>query len=227
MSLQEAKVSVIVRTFNESEFIGQVLSQIRNQQNCEVEIILVDNDSTDKTVSIANKYVDQILNIVEFKPGAALNMGIEKAKHDNIAIISGHCIPIGLMWLPKLIEPLRNPEIAGVYGRQIPTNTSSAYDKRDLWTTFGVESRLQSKDPFFHNANSALTKDIWDKFPFNGLATNVEDRIWAKQILDNGLKIRYEAEAIVDHWHGINHGGDLKRAESVVRVLDEFGLYRE
>jgi hypothetical protein len=154
-------------------------------------------------------------------------MGIEKAKHDNIAIISGHCIPIGQMWLPKLIEPLRNPEIAGVYGRQIPTNTSNAYDKRDLWTTFGVESRLQSKDPFFHNANSALTKDIWDKFPFNGLATNVEDRIWAKQILDNGLKIRYEAEAIVDHWHGINHGGDLKRAESVVRVLDEFGLYRE
>ena len=227
MRLQEARVSVIVRTFNESEFIGQVLSQIRNQQNCEVEIILVDNDSTDETVSIANKYVDQILHISEFKPGAALNMGIEKAKHENIAIISGHCIPIGLMWLPKLIEPLRNSEIAGVYGRQIPTNNSNAYDKRDLWTTFGVESKLQSKDPFFHNANSALTKNIWDKYPFNGLATNVEDRIWAQQILGTGLKIRYEADAVVDHWHGINHGGDLKRAESVVRVLDEFGLYRD
>lgn len=227
MELQKTRVSVVVRTFNESEFIGQVLAQIRNQQNVEVEIILVDNNSTDKTISIAENYIDQILTIKEFKPGAALNLGIRNAKHDNIAIISGHCIPIGPNWLSMLIEPLSNIEIAGVYGRQVPTDNSNSSDKRDLWTTFGTESRMQSKDPLFHNANSALTKEIWDDFPFNEIATNVEDRIWAKQVLGRGLKLKYQADAIVNHWHGINHGGNLKRAENVVRVFEEFGIYRE
>jgi glycosyltransferase involved in cell wall biosynthesis len=227
MEFQHSRVSVVVRTFNESAFIKQVLQQIRNQSDVEVEIILVDNKSDDETISLADLYVDRVLSIEEFRPGAALNLGIKSAKYENIAIISGHCIPIGQLWLSTLVAPLADSKIAGVYGRQIPTNASSAYDKRDLWTTFGIESRFQTKDPFFHNANSALTKLTWDGFPFDEVATNVEDRIWAKQLLESGRVLKYEADAIVDHWHGINHGGDLKRAENVVRVLNQFGIYNE
>jgi glycosyltransferase involved in cell wall biosynthesis len=227
MKLQYSRVSVVVRTFNEASLIQQVLMQIRNQRSVEVEIILVDNKSNDKTVALADPFVDRILSIGEFRPGAALNLGIKSAQYENIAIISGHCIPIGQAWLSKLIAPLADSRIAGVYGRQIPTSKSSAYDKRDLWTTFGIESRLQTKDPFFHNANSALTKLTWNEFPFDDSVTNVEDRIWAKQLLQHGRLLKYEADAVVDHWHGINHGGDLRRAENVVRVLDEFGIYNE
>ncbi len=228
MSPQALCASVIVRSHNESKFIGKVLNQIRNQSNIEVEIILVDNNSEDETVNIAKPLVDQILTIDKFRPGTAINLGIKSSKYDKIAIISGHCVPVGQEWLSKLLSPLINDtEIAGVYGRQIPTRFSSPNDKRDLWTTFGVENKLQTSDPFFHNANSALTRAIWEKNPFSEIATNVEDRIWAKQILQSGLKIKYQADAIVDHWHGINHGGDKVRAQNVVRVLEEYGVYVE
>lgn len=228
MSLQPLSTSVIVRTYNESRFIGKVLNQIRSQSNIEVEIILVDNNSEDDTVNIAKPFVDHIVTIDKFRPGAAINLGIRSSKFDRFAIISGHCVPVGLDWLSKLLSPFdTHPEIAGVYGRQVPTSFSSPYDKRDLWTTFGAENKLQTVDPFFHNANSALTREIWEKQPFSEIATNVEDRIWAKQILKSGMKIKYQADAIVDHWHGINHGGDKARAQNVVQVLEEFGVYVE
>ena len=228
MVFQVPKISVIVRTFNESRFIGEVLNGIRNQSNVEVEIVLVDNKSNDDTVSIAKKFVDRIVYIYDFKPGAALNLGVKNSAHDKIASISGHCVPVNNGWLEKLTSSLDlRSGIVGVYGRQIPTLGSSSNDKRDLWTTFGIESRIQSKDPFFHNANSAVLRDVWTQFKFDEAASNVEDRIWAKHILQNGFKIKYEAEAVVDHWHGINHNGDVNRANNVVNALESYGVYLE
>ena len=79
-------------------------------------------------------------------------------------------IPKNNLWLEKLIEPLVNDKtqlLAGVYGRQEPLSSSSALDKRDLTVVFGLDERIQKKDSFFHNANSAIPRKIWDKFPFD------------------------------------------------------------
>ena len=40
--------------------------------------------------------------------------------------------------------------------------------------------KIQKKDYFFHNANSAIPKKIWLIENFSETATNMEDRIWAK-----------------------------------------------
>ena len=37
---------------------------------------------------------------------------------------------------------------------------------------------------FFHNANSLKGQVYLKKYPFNEKVTNIEDRLWAKQILD-------------------------------------------
>ncbi|ACL03366.1 glycosyl transferase family 2 [Desulfatibacillum aliphaticivorans] len=216
------KVSIIVRSKNEEKWISSCLASVFRQEFKDFEVILVDNNSTDKTVEKAKKFpVAKIVNIDQFLPGKALNLGVRNSTGEYLVNLSAHCIPVDSKWLGALLDAFDDPSIAGVYGRQEPMAFSSDLDKRDLINTFGLDKKIQKKDPFFHNANSMIRRDVWEKYPFSETATNIEDRIWAKEILEQGYTIVYDPEASVYHYHGINQGRNLERARNVVRILEE------
>lgn len=217
-------ISIIIRTKNEERWIKRCLNGIRNQViNCEVEVILVDNCSTDNTVEIALNYWAgiKVLKIDKFLPGAALNQGIENSSGEFIVCLSAHCPPVNENWLSNLLKNFENDNnVAGVYGRQIPTEFSLPVDKRDLILTFGLDRREQKKDSFFHNANSMIPRKIWEKFPFDDKISNIEDRIWGKNVINSGYKIIYEPDAIVFHSHGIHQDNRPDRLSNVVRIME-------
>ncbi len=214
------KVSIIIRTKNEEMWIENCLKKVFDQTYKEIEVIIVDNESSDNTLEIVQKFEVKVINIKNFIPGKALNDGIKVSSGEIIVCLSAHCIPCDQNWLEKIIDPLSNTKIAGCYGRQKPLPYSSVFDKRDLLTTFGLDPKIQKKDPFFHNANSALRKELWERFPFDETVTNVEDRVWAKKILSEGFNIFYEPEASVFHYHGINQDMDPERCASVVKIME-------
>jgi len=218
------KVSIIIRTNNEERWIGSCLKAVFDQDFTDFEVIIVDNESSDKTVEKANSFDVKITHIKDFLPGKALNQGINESRGKYLALLSGHCIPKNKKWLSNLIRNFKNQDIAGVYGRQEPMAQSSAYDKRDLLITFGLDKKVQTKDSFFHNANSIIRRDIWENVPFDEHATNIEDRIWASRILKEKYKIVYEPEASVYHFHGIHQDRDEERCFNVVRILEDLDL---
>jgi len=193
-----------------------------SQNYINYEVIIVDNNSTDKTIDIIKTYpVKHILNVDKYIPGDSINKGIMHASGDIVIMLSSHCIPKNKDWILRLVSNFENSNIAGVYGRQIPMSYSSPYDVRDLLITFGMDKRTQVKDYFFHNANSAILKSVWEEIPFDSVATNVEDRIWAKKVVESGYNLVYDPDACVYHHHGIHHNQDLKRASDTVKVLRE------
>ena len=217
------KISIIVRTKNEARWIGHCLKSIYEQNYPSFEVILVDNESTDNTLEIAKRFpIAKFLKIKEFKPGKAINMGIEASEGNLICCISAHCIPKQKDWLINLANNLiGDPKVGGVYGRQIPTSFTDAIDKRDLVIVFGRDKRIQIKDYFFHNANSMFRKSLWEKFPFDNDVSNIEDRVWGKKIIENGYSIIYEPSAEVFHHHGLHQGNNPKRAQGVVSVIEK------
>lgn len=227
-SQMRKKASIIVRTKNEERWINGCLSNIFSQEFDDFEVIVVDNKSTDKTIQKAKHF--RIKHVVTYEddvyfPGKALNMGIRKAEGNFIVCISGHCIPKNNKWLQNLIKRFYtngkpDPAIAGIYGRQEPMAFTSDSDKRDLAVAFGLDGKIQEKDSFFHNANSAIRKEVWDEVPFDEEVTNIEDRVWAQKVLEKGYKIAYEPEASVYHYHGINQDGNVERCTNVVRILE-------
>ena len=87
-------VSVVITTKNEEKNIGNCLKSIMSQTypNDKIEIIVVDNNSEDKTKKIAGKYTKKLynyppansrLNITNFR-GAQLNYGVSKASGEII-----------------------------------------------------------------------------------------------------------------------------------------------
>ena len=215
------KVSIIIRSKNEEKWIGLCLESIFAQSYQNFEVILVDNNSKDATVKKAENWPIKIIEIEKFLPGDAINQGIDQSSGEIIVCLSAHCIPINKEWLANLIRPLDNQSIAGVYGKQIPLSSSSALNKRDLFIVFGDERRIQEKDTFFHNANSAFTRDIWKKFPFDSTATNIEDRLWGQEVIKSGAKLAYEPDACVYHHHGIHQDADETRANKIVNIMEK------
>jgi len=75
-------ISVVVRTYNEEKWIGLCLDKIFSQKvDDDIEVIVVDSQSTDRTVEIAKEYDTKIITIPkkEFTYGRSLNLGISHA----------------------------------------------------------------------------------------------------------------------------------------------------
>jgi rhamnosyltransferase len=217
------EISIIVRTKNEERWIAHCLSMLFKQDYSDFEVILVDNASTDHTVKVANRFpLAATINIDKYLPGHALNQGILASRGRFIVCLSAHCIPKEHSWLSCLRRNFEGDEkIAGVYGRQLPLSFSNTIDKRDLLIVFGQDRRVQVKDYFFHNANSMLRRDIWEQYPFDEGATNIEDRLWGKTVTNAGFHIIYDPHAAVYHHHGLHQSNAPQRAKGVVSVIEK------
>lgn len=79
-------VSVIVPTYNSSQFLDACLQSIKDQTYQNIELIVVDNNSTDNTKDIARKYTDKVFNKGPER-SAQRNYGVKKSKGDYVLII--------------------------------------------------------------------------------------------------------------------------------------------
>lgn len=222
--MRDKLVSIILRSCNEEKWVGACLDAVFKQDYKNFEVILVDNKSTDQTIKKAQKYPIRILSIDDFLPGKAINLGIRESKGDYIVCLSAHCIAVNDTWLSNLLGNFDDERVAGVYGRQEPMAFTPDADKRDLLTVFGLDRKVQIKDSFFHNANSMIRRDVWEKIPFDEKITNIEDRLWAREVLQAGYRIIYEPEASVFHYHGIHQNQNAERCTNVVRILENLEL---
>ncbi len=79
-------ISIIVPTRNSQLFLGNCLRSIKNQSYKNIEIIVVDNNSTDKTVEIAKKYTKLVFNRGPER-SAQRNYGALKSKGNFLLFI--------------------------------------------------------------------------------------------------------------------------------------------
>ncbi|WP_052813783.1 glycosyltransferase family 2 protein [Shewanella sp. cp20] len=198
-------VSVVIRTLNEEKHLEELLTIVGKQvsEKFRIEVVIVDSGSSDNTLLIAKKYNCRITYIdkSEFTFGRSLNFGCEFANGQYLVFVSGHCIPTSVDWIEKLVSPLADMNIAYTYGRQVGRD-GTKFSERQLFSKyFPIESQLPQKGIFCNNANSALRKDVWEKYNFDETLTGCEDMFLAKELVVNGYQLGYVAEACVFHIH--------------------------
>lgn len=85
------KVSIITISYNSAETIEDTIQSVLNQNYSDIEYVIIDGGSKDDTLSIIDKYKDQIAILVsEPDKGIydAMNKGVEKASGDLVGILN-------------------------------------------------------------------------------------------------------------------------------------------
>ena len=217
---------VVIRCKNEAKDLEDVLISINSQTIKPNKIVIVDNYSTDNSVTIAEKYNCKIVHydLELFNYSRALNLGLTACDAAHVLILSAHCPLTNSDSLEIMLNELENERVAGVFGRQLPTSSSTPFDVRDLLTVFGRERIVYDKFPFFHNAFSVIRRQSWEEVNFNESYNGIEDRLWAREQCLRNKRIVYCPDAKVFHEHGLNHAKDFKRAVRVCQNLSKLHL---
>jgi rhamnosyltransferase len=148
----------------------------------------------------------------EFHHGRTRNLGAELARGEIIVWTTHDAYPDSDEWLERLTAPLRSdePDVAGVYGRQVAHHDASPPERHFLDFLYGTTPRLQRaatedeltmETTLFSNANSAMPRRLLLDNPFAGDILIAEDQDWSRRMLLAGKAIRYVPEAAVRHSH--------------------------
>lgn len=118
------KISIVIPVYNEEKTVGEIIERVKksNVGNMEKEIIVINNNSTDKTIEILKKIKDIVLleEKVQGK-GAALKTGF-LASTGDIVLVQDADLEYDPKEYPELIEPILENKADVVFGSRFVGN---------------------------------------------------------------------------------------------------------
>ncbi len=157
------KLSVIVPVYNEDKFIAMCLDSLQNQEEMPDEIIVVDNNSTDRSIPIAKRFGVKI--VTEKKQGISYsrNAGFDAASGDIIARCDAdsHVPPD---WIKRIKDAFRKGGIDAI-GGPLCYGDSTFFRKqssRVVKLHAKTYKTLQNHEVLY-GPNMAVTREIWGK----------------------------------------------------------------
>jgi len=114
----EAIVSVVIPVFNQVDFTRKCIQSIQHNTVLPIEIIVVDNNSSDETKLFLQQYPDikVITNTRNLGFGKAINQGMRAAKTPYVLLLNNDTEVQGPEWLPRLLGALNESEHIGAVG---------------------------------------------------------------------------------------------------------------
>lgn len=168
MSFQSPLVSVIIPAYNTELYIGPALESVLSQTYQNIEVLVVDDGSQDRTAEIVESFVQQDSRVQLFRQknagvAAARNLAIAHAQGEYIAPIDADDI-----WYPQKLEKqvqcmLRSgPEVGLVYTWSVHIDEAGAiigqYNLKRAYKPEGFIYPILVYSNFLDNASNPLIR---------------------------------------------------------------------
>lgn len=144
------RISVIVPSYNQGEFIEETIVSVLGQNYPDLELIVIDGGSTDRTLEILKRYGDQIIWVSEPDDGQteAINKGLKMATGEVVAFLNSDDI-----YLPESLDHVgqhfvNNPHSKVATGRCVIIDRGGNRTRRlieaykNFWLRFGGRNTL-------------------------------------------------------------------------------------
>jgi glycosyltransferase involved in cell wall biosynthesis len=206
----EPLVSVVVPVRNNERTIREVLEALKSQTYRNIEIIIVDGASEDRTVEIASQFDVKILIEDARGPNYARNLGVKNAKGEFISFIDGDCRPHAT-WIEKILGSFSDPKV-GVVGGTINVWNSNSY-----LATYGhfakipvmprFEVRMVQDMKMFNelpvSTSMAVRKAVFDEAGLfdESYRGGFEETEFLWRVVKSGYNLVDEPLAMVYHWN--------------------------
>ena len=229
-------ITVILPVKDGGRWLPDLLAVVGSQQiESDVEILVVDSGSTDRSTAIARERGARLIEIAahEFGHGRTRNLAAEHAAGDVLVFLTQDAIPAGDGWLAALTGALDESSRVGMaFGPHLPRPETSPMIARELVEFFGgfspagetrIDAAVDAEPPrsgFFSNVNSAVLRACWDEVRFRDVAYS-EDQAFARDAMAAGWRKAYVPGAAVVHAHDYPFGQFMRRYFDEYRGLRE------
>ncbi len=209
----ENTVSIIVPAKNEEKHIEKCVKSLLKLNYQHIEIIIINDGSTDKTGQILEKYRDKIkiITLNGQGPGKARNLAVKEAKGRFIAFTDADC-RVDIEWVDELLIAFNDPVVQGVGGSQKTASDETKFGRLvgKFFNTFGFSSDyIQNKSrisPVNHNptCNVMYRREVFDNENFTEDLWPCEDLELDLRLVKKGIKLVNNPKAIVYHYRPAN-----------------------
>jgi glycosyltransferase involved in cell wall biosynthesis len=206
--------SIIVPSYNRHDEIQELLQSFLAIEfdSRRLELIIADDGSSDNTQQLVDSFRNQVPFPVYFfsqknqGPGAARNMGMEKASGDFFIFIDSDCT-IPADWLQQIDRRLSEQQADAFGGRDsfrpdFPDLLKAInYSMTSFITTGGLRGRKGKKLAKFYprSFNMGLSRRLYQRIGGFGSLRHGQDIEYSHRIIKSGARIIYINEAVVYH----------------------------
>jgi len=205
-------VSIIIPVRNGEKHLEKCTSSLKNLSYSELEIIFINDGSTDRTGEILKKSNVKVIETEGIGPSRARNLALNGANGEFVAFTDSDCL-VKENWINELLNGFKNENVAGVGGDQLSPldETDFGRNVQDFMKCVGfitgyikTEKRLKKVS---HNptCNVMYRKAVIEKT--GGFCPGLwpgEDVELDWRITKKGYKLLFNPEAIVYHYRPEN-----------------------
>jgi len=197
------KVSIITITYNSSATVEDTLRTVVSQDYPDLEYIIIDGKSKDKTLEIVEKYKHGIAKVVSEKDKGlydALNKGIKHATGDIIGMLHSDDLYANDQVISKVVKKFEeDPSIEGVYADLVFVNRNDVNKVMRTWNSGEYEEDAFVRGWMPPHPTFFVKKECYEKFGgFNTeLKLSADYELMLRLIHKNKIKLAYLNEVIV------------------------------
>jgi glycosyltransferase involved in cell wall biosynthesis len=189
------KISVLMCVRNVELYIENCIRSILTQSITDFELIIVDDNSTDATLSIIKKTNDNRVKIIQNDNRLGIspsrNKGVKQATGDYLFFTDGDCT-VSRDWLKQGLKNFEDPNVVGVEGKII-------YVSQDYKPTYSDNIQENRHGGNYMTGNIAYRRAVVEAVGgFDEALTYLEDRDLGFRISKLG-KISFSTEMLVTH----------------------------
>jgi glycosyltransferase involved in cell wall biosynthesis len=202
----QPRVSVVVPTYNSASTIAETIEACLAQDCPGVEVVVVDDGSTDDTAALAQRYPVRYLRQDNAGPASARNRGWRAVAGEIVCFTDSDCIP-ARDWVSRLMAGYTADEVAGVGGTYTIANSNS------LLATCVHEEIIQRHLAmaeyvnYLGSFNVSYRRAVLEKvggFDESYRIASGEDNDLSYRVTKQGYKLVFAGEAKVAHYHPSN-----------------------
>ena len=158
----EQKISVIIPVYNTGRFVKEAIDSVRNQTYENLEIIAVDDGSSDNAGQICDEIASgdarvKVIHQANAGVSAARNKGLDNATGDYIAFLDSDDTYVidALEYLKSVLEK-ENGDF--IYGRMLRMNEFGVFEKVNQ--SYGEDYEVLTREEFWKSKKNLTGKAV-------------------------------------------------------------------
>ncbi|MGY8987426.1 MAG: glycosyltransferase family 2 protein [Flavobacteriales bacterium] len=196
------KISIITVTFNGEKTIKDTIKSVFSQDYNNIEHIIIDGKSTDRTIDIVKSYGDKISHFISEQDDGiydAMNKGIRVATGDIIGVLNSDDFYPCNHIISDVVKKFNDHDTDSIYGDLVYVDTEQTYKVTRYWQSKYFSMHKMRRGWTLPHPTFFVKKKVYDEFGLYSirLKSAADYEMIIRLLYKNKISVQYLPEILV------------------------------